>query len=80
MVQGRSRLRLTLKTAEGLTIFGNVFRKELQRHEAVQARVFSFVDNAHPATAEHLYDSVVGKGLAYHGPSGVGLFIQVELS
>jgi hypothetical protein len=45
----------------------------------MQSRVFSFVDDAHPSTAQHLYDPVVGNSLAYHGPSG-GLFVQVEQS
>ena len=75
MVQGGSRLRLTLETAEGLRIFGDVFRKELQGHEAVQPRVFGFVDHAHSAATQAFNDAVVGNGLAYHGPSGGGLLL-----
>jgi hypothetical protein len=40
------------------------------RGDAGQSSVFSFVDHAHPSTAQHLNDSVVGNGLAYHDPSG----------
>jgi hypothetical protein len=78
MIQGRCRLCFALEAAEGLRIFGHIFWKELQRDEAVQARVFSFVDYAHPSAAQHFNDSVVGNGLAYHGPTGGGLFVQVE--
>ncbi len=78
MVQGRSCLCFALEAAEGLGIFGHVFRKKFQRDKAAESCVFSLVDHAHSATAEHLNDSVVGNGLAYHGPSGVGLFVQVE--
>ena len=75
MVQGGSGLRLALKTAEGLRIFGNVFGKKLQSDEAMQPRVFGFVDNAHSATTQAFNDAVVRKGLADHGPSGDGLLL-----
>jgi hypothetical protein len=32
----------------------------------MQARVFRFVDHAHPATAKFLNDAVVGDGLVDH--------------
>src|SRR5580698_7921818 len=73
MVQGGSGLGLTLKPAEGLRIFGYVFGKEFQGDEAVQPRVFGFVDNTHSATTQAFNDAVVRNGLAYHGPSGDGL-------
>ena len=66
MVQGGSRLGFALEAAEGLRIFGDVIGQKLQRDEAVQSGVFSFVDHAHPATAEFLNDAVVGDGLADH--------------
>ena len=52
MIKGRRRLGFAAEAAESRGIAGNVFGKEFQCDKAVQARVFSFVNHAHPATAE----------------------------
>jgi hypothetical protein len=66
MVESRSSLRLALKTAEGLSVFGNVVRQELEGNKAVQANVLGLIDNPH-ATAAHLFDhAVVRYGLSDH--------------
>src|ERR1700732_1516092 len=66
MVERRSRLRLALKSAQCSGVASDVFRKELQRNEAPQPRVFRLVDNAHPATAQFFDDAVVGNSLTDH--------------
>ena len=38
----------------------NIVRQELERHEAVQACVFGFVDHTHAAATEFFDDAVVG--------------------
>ena len=62
MVECGSGLRFALKTLERARIPSQVFRKEFQRDEAVQAGVFGFVDHTHPAAAKPLDDAVVGNG------------------
>ena len=49
MVQRGSSLRLALKASQRLGIAGHFVGQELERHEAVEARVFGLVDNAHAA-------------------------------
>ena len=66
MIRGRSRLRLALKTAEGLRIACHFVRQELQSDEAVQPCVLSFVDDSHAAAAKFLDNAVVRDGLANH--------------
>ena len=67
MVQRRRRLRLALETRQRLRIARDVVGQELQRDEAVQARVLGLVDHAHAAAAQLLDDAVVRDGLADHG-------------
>ena len=67
MVQRRRGLGFALKAGEGLRVAGNIFRQELQGDEAMQPRVFGFVNHAHPAAAELLDDAVMRNGLADHG-------------
>src|SRR5580698_2474070 len=66
MIQRRGGLRLSLKPAQGLRIFGYIVRKELQCHEAFQLRILGLVDNTHPSSAELLQYPVVGNRLADH--------------
>jgi hypothetical protein len=67
VAQGGSCLSLPLKTRECLRVAGNLFRKKLEGNESAQARVFGLVDDAHPASADFLYDAVMRNGLADHG-------------
>ena len=64
MVQGRSRLRLPLKTFQGLTISSKVFGQKFQRYKPVQLGVFRFVNHTHAATTEFFDDAVVREGPA----------------
>ena len=67
VVQCRCGLGFALKTGECLRVSGNFLRQELEGDETMQPRVFSFVDDAHPAAAQLLDDAVVRDGLADHG-------------
>src|SRR5262249_20242239 len=64
VIQRRSGFCLTLKAAEGLCIFSHLVRQELERDEAVQASVLSFVHNTHATTAELFDNAVVRDDLA----------------
>src|SRR6266496_2835421 len=66
MIQRRSGLRFALKAGEGLRLPGNIVGQELERDEAVQARVFRFVNHAHTAAANFFDNAIVGNGLADH--------------
>src|SRR5947209_2024 len=59
MVERRCRLRLSLKSRQRLRISTNFVRQELQRNEAVQARVLRLIDDAHAAAAQHLHDPIM---------------------
>ena len=64
MIQGRSRLRFALEPAEGLRVFRNLVRQELQGDKAVQLYVLGLVDHTHPATAEFFDNAKMRNGLA----------------
>jgi len=64
MVQRGGGLRFALEASEGLLVARNFGGKKFQRDEAVQARVFRFVNHAHAAAAEAFYDTVMGDCLA----------------
>ncbi len=66
MVEGRGGLGLAAKTSKGLDIAGEFGGKKLERNEAVQARIFSFVDNAHATSAEFFGDAVMRDGVGVH--------------
>src|SRR5271166_4608418 len=66
MVKSRCGLRLALKAAERLMIFGNVIGEEFEGNEPAQFEVFGFVDNAHASAAQLFQDPVVGDGLTEH--------------
>ena len=59
MIERRCHARFTLKALQGLGIFGEFFRKELEGDEAAEFQVFRLVDDAHPATTQLLHDAVV---------------------
>jgi hypothetical protein len=63
--RGRS-LSFALKAGERLWVARNVIGKKLEGDEAMQPRVFRFIDDTHPTTAELLDDAIVGDGLADH--------------
>ena len=51
MVQSRRGLRFSLKASQRLGFAGDVFRQELEGHEAMQADVLGLIDHTHPAPA-----------------------------
>src|SRR5439155_18142117 len=59
MIQSSGSLRLTLKPAQSLGIASDFFRQQLQRDEAVQARVLRFVHHTHATAAELLKNPIV---------------------
>jgi hypothetical protein len=63
MVEGGSRLRLTVEAAQSLGVWGESVRKELQGNEAVELDVFGFVDHTHPASTKFFEDAVMRDGL-----------------
>ena len=69
MIERRGGLRLALEAGQGLGVFSDVVGQKLERDEAVQSYVFSFVYHAHAATAELLENSIMRDGLADHGIS-----------
>jgi hypothetical protein len=57
---------LRVEAGQSLGIAGDFVRKKFEGHEAAQACVLSFVDNAHPAPAKFLDDLIVGNGATDH--------------
>ena len=53
-----------VRSGSGLASLPSLVGKELQGDKAVELGVLSFIDDAHPATTEFLYDAVVGDGAA----------------
>src|SRR5664279_2050384 len=66
MLQGGGSARLSPKTLQPLWVLGHTVRQELERHEASELSIFSFVDDAHAPTAQLLDDAVVRDGFADH--------------
>ncbi len=66
MVQRGGSFRLALEAAESLRIFGNFIGQELEGDKAAKFNVFGFIDDTHPAAAEHFNDAVMRDGLADH--------------
>ena len=64
MIQGGGRLRFSFEARQCLRVFGHIFRKEFQGHEAVQPGVLGLVHHTHTATAKPFQDAVVRKSLA----------------
>ena len=63
MVQRRRRLGFAPEASQGDRVAGDFIRQKLERHKAVQARVFGFVDHTHTAAAQLLDDAIVRNGL-----------------
>ena len=63
VVQRRCGARLAAESGQGLGIFREVRRQELQRDEALQPRILGFVHDAHSAAAQLLDDAVVRERL-----------------
>jgi hypothetical protein len=59
IVECRGSLRFTLETLQRLMILGEGFRQELERHEAVELRVLSLVDDTHAAATKSFDDSIM---------------------
>jgi hypothetical protein len=57
-------LGFTAEARQALRIFGYVVGKKFEGYEAVQARVFRFVDHAHSTAAKFFNDTIVGYRLA----------------
>jgi hypothetical protein len=66
MVQGRRRLSFALEACQCLRVAGNVVGQELESDEAVQARVFRFINHAHATAAKFFDNAIVGNDLADH--------------
>ena len=66
MVQPRGSTRFTAEALEGMRIFGNFRRQELERDEAAQFGIFGLIDYAHPTATEFLDDAIVRNGAADH--------------
>jgi hypothetical protein len=70
MVQRRSRLRLPLKTGEGLWVSGYFIGQKFQRDKPVQGYVFGLVHNPHAAATQLLNDVLVRDGTGNHRCAG----------
>jgi len=66
MIQRGSRAGFALEAFQGLRIFGDVIRQELERHEAPQFGVLGFVHYAHATTAEFFDNPVLAESFADH--------------
>src|SRR6202035_5918822 len=73
MIQSGRGLGFAAKALERLTVLGEIFGEKLEGDEAVEARVFRFVNHTHAAATEFLDDPVMRDGLIDQGkvrPSG----------
>ncbi len=66
LVQGRGRAGLAPEALQSLRVVGKFVGKKFQGDEAPQLGVFSFVNHAHPAAAQLVYDAIVRDGLSDH--------------
>jgi hypothetical protein len=66
MVQGGSRLSLTLKAAQGLRISGDAIGQKFECDKAVQPGVLRLVHHAHAAAPEPFDNAVMRYSLADH--------------
>jgi hypothetical protein len=73
MVQRRRSARFSAETFQGLRVFGNRVRQELQSDKAAEFDVFGFVDHTHPPATKFFDDAVVRDGLAEHWRESYGL-------
>ena len=66
MIQRRRRLRLHLKTRQGMRVPRNLRRQKLERDKPVQPRVLRLVHDSHPAPAEFFDNTVMRDGPPDH--------------
>jgi hypothetical protein len=57
VIQGRSRLRLALKTSQRLCVACQFGGQELECDKAMQPRVFGFVNHTHTTAGEETHDA-----------------------
>jgi hypothetical protein len=67
VVQRGRGLGLLLKAGQSLRVAGQFVGQKLHGYETMQTRVFSFVDDTHPAATQFLDDAVVRDSPADHG-------------
>jgi len=73
MIQGRECFRFTLKSTQAFFVLGKVFRQNLDRHVAIQARVHGQINLTHGPGAKGSEDLIEGKRLACGQAHGVWL-------
>ena len=66
MIQRGSRLRLALKTRQGVGIARHYLGEKLEGNKTMETCVLGLVDHTHPTDTEFLDDVVVRDGLADH--------------
>ena len=66
MIQRRGSFGFTLEAAQGLRVFGDLVRKELERDKATELHILGLVDHTHPSATQLLDDAVMRNGLADH--------------
>jgi hypothetical protein len=59
MVQRGGSLSFAFKTGQRMRVARNLIGQEFERNKTMKARVFRFVDHAHPAAADFLDNTVV---------------------
>src|SRR6266852_8751468 len=64
VIQRRGRLRLAAKAFERGRVLSRSRREKLESDQTLQARVFSLIDDAHPAASKLFEDAVVRECLA----------------
>ena len=66
MIQGRRRAGFAPEAFQGLRVVREFVGKKFQGNETPELGVFSFVNHAHPATAQLVHDAIVRDGLSDH--------------
>src|SRR5229473_39136 len=64
VIQRGGGSRLAPKKFQGLRVLCQGLRQELQSHEPAQLHILRFINHAHAAAAELLYDAVMRNGLS----------------
>src|ERR1700691_3384183 len=59
MIERRGGSRFAAKSLQRQPVLRNIFRKKLQRHEAVETSVLGLIDDAHASTTEFLDNAVM---------------------
>ena len=66
VIQRRGGARLSIQAFQGKRVAGKFRGQEFKRHNAPQPRVFSLIDNTHPALAQFREHAVLSNGFADH--------------